>query len=216
MAARMLKLTVVKADGTTEEYFHTKVMGAIANALSAAGQADVAAAEELAEAVTFFLYRAGSRRSTRLGEGVAKGVEGINSPSRSRVSAGEILSVIETVLAATGFEEPAVALSEHHFQRKMRRNRIEVIGGRLHELADAGGFYEGSAEHARSRWDKSRIVEDLVAKHGLPRQTARAVASMAEEKVFNMGLTLVPAGLVEQLVLNDAATMIHAQQQLQI
>ncbi len=38
MAARTPKLTVVKADGTREEYFHTKVVGTIANALGSAGQ----------------------------------------------------------------------------------------------------------------------------------------------------------------------------------
>jgi hypothetical protein len=38
---------------------------------------------------------------------------------------------------------------------------------------------------------------------------------MVEEKVFNMGLPVVPAGLVKQLVLNDAAAVLRAQNQLQ-
>jgi hypothetical protein len=58
MATRAPKLTVVKADGTKEQYFHTKVVGTIANALGSAGHPDIHAAQEIADAVTFFLYRA--------------------------------------------------------------------------------------------------------------------------------------------------------------
>jgi hypothetical protein len=41
------------------------------------------------------------------------------------------------------------------------------------------------------------------------------VASMVEEKIFSMQITRVPASLVKQLVLRDAATVLQAQQQLQ-
>ena len=194
MTRRTLKLAVVKTDGTTEEYIHTKVVGAIANALGAAGQPDIAAAEELAEAVTFFLYRSVERRS---------------------VSSGEILSIIKMVLAGTGYEGAAVALSEHHFDRRLKRCRVEVTTGQPYELRDARGLYKESQNHTRSRWDKSRIVENLVGRHGFGRQTARTVASMVEEKVLNIGLPVVPADLIGQLVLSDAAAILHAQQQLQ-
>ena len=194
MTARMPKLTVVKTDGAKEPYLHTKVLGSIANALGAAGQPDIAAAQELAEAVTFFLYRNATNRA---------------------VSASESLSVIQTVLAGTGFEEAAVALSEHHFERKLKRRRIEVVRGRHSGLSDADNLYKDHSEQVTSRWNKSHIVEHLVTKHRLHRQLARTVASMVEEKVFNMGLPVVPAGLVEQLVLNDAAAILRAQNQLQ-
>jgi hypothetical protein len=194
MTGRTLKLAVVKADGTTERYFHTKVMGTIANALSSAGQTDVIAAEELSEAVTFFLYRTGAHRS---------------------IGTNEIFSVIKTVLASTGHEEAAVTLSEHHFERNLSRCRVEVVGEKLRESTDASGFCGDGEQQTRSRWNKSRIVEDLVGKHGLPRQTARVIASMVEEKVFNMGLPVMPASLVKQLVLNDTSAVIRAQQQLQ-
>jgi transcriptional regulator NrdR family protein len=190
----MLKLTVVKTDGTKEPYLHTKVLGSIANAIGAAGQPDITAAQELTEAVTFFLYRNATNRA---------------------ISASEILSVIETVLAGTGFEEAAVALSEHHFGRRLKRCRIEVARSRHSELSDTDNLYADHSEQVKSRWNKSRIVEYLVTKHHLHRQIARTVASMVEEKVFNMGLPVVPAGLVEQLVLNDAAAVLRAQNQLQ-
>jgi hypothetical protein len=194
MSGRMLRVTVVKADGTREEYFHTKVVGTIANVLCATGQPDTAVAEELAEAVTFFLHRSGQYRS---------------------VSTSEILSIIETVLAGTGYVQQAVALSEHHFERKLRRSRVEVVSGQPGGLADAEGLYKDSFRQVRSRWDKSRIIEDLVSSYGLPRQMARTIASMVEEKVFNIGSFIVPAGLIKQLVLSDAAAILNAQRQLQ-
>jgi hypothetical protein len=194
MTARTPKLTVVKTDGAKEPYLHTKVMGSIANAFGAAGQPDITAAQELAEAVTFFLYRNATNRA---------------------ISTSEILSVIKTALAGTGLEEAAIALSEHHFERKLKRCRIEVVRGRHSGLPDADNLYTDHSEQVTSRWNKSRIIDYLVAKHHLHRQTARTIASMVEEKVFNMGLSVVPAGLVEQLVLNDAAAVLRAQNQLQ-
>ncbi len=198
MAARTPKLKVVKADGTTEEYFHTKVVGTAANALCSSGQPDIHAAQEIADAVTFFLYQTVQSGSVQ-----------------GSINANEILSIIKTVLADTGFEEAAISLGEHHFERKLKRSRIEVADGPLDELADARELYTGHANHTRSRWDKSRIVEYLIARHRLHRQTARAVASMVEEKVFNLGLPVIPVVLIKQLVLSDTAAVLHAQQQLQ-
>jgi hypothetical protein len=40
------------------------------------------------------------------------------------------------------------------------------------------------------------------------------IASMVEEKIFSMGVTLVPASLVKQLVLGDTATVLRAERQL--
>jgi hypothetical protein len=198
MATRAPKLKVVKADGTLEEYFHTKVVGTAANALCSAGSPDIHAAQEIADAVTFFLYQT------------------VQPPSsQGNISASEILSIIKTVLADTGFEEAAIVLGEHHFERKLKRCRIEVAKGNFDGLSDAEQLIAGHSDQTRSRWDKSHIVEYLVSKHRLHRQTARAVASMVEEKVFNLGLPLISSELVKQLVFNDAAAILHAQNQLQ-
>jgi hypothetical protein len=188
------RINVIKADGSTEEYIYTKVVGTIISALSAADQPDITVAEELAEAVTFFLY---------------------NTKSPRGVSSSEIFSIIQAVLAGTGYEEAAAALNEHHFERKLKRCRVEVVNGRTGELADTELLYNAGAARVRTKWEKSRIVEDLVAEYGLPRQTARTIASMVEEKVFGMGISLVPAGVVRQLVLSDAAAILSAQRQLQ-
>ncbi len=189
-----MQLKVIKTDGSVEEYLHTKIIGTISTALSAIGRPDIYVAEELADAVTFYLYERQHRRTA---------------------TSSEIFSIIKAVLAATMYEDAAVALSEHNFERKLKRSRIEVISIDIEELADAELLCKNEHLDSRSRWDKSRIVKDLVEKHDVSRQTARMIASMVEEKIFNMGLTLVPASLIKQLVLGDAAAVLRAQRQLQ-
>ena len=189
-----MQLKVIKADGTVEQYLHTKVIGTISNALGSNGRPDTYVAEELAEVVTYYLYNRQNRRSA---------------------TSSEILSIIKAVLSATSYEDAAVALSEHHFERRLKRSRIEVASIDIEELADAEKLCTTEHLDGRSRWEKSRIVKDLVEKHDVSRQTARTIASMVEEKIFNMGLTLIPASLVKQLVLSDAAAVLRAQRQLQ-
>lgn len=188
-----MQLKVIKTDGSVEQYMHTKIIGTISNALCRIGRPDISIAEELAEVVTFFLYQQHKRS----------------------VTSSEILSMIKAVLTATKNEEAAVALSEHHFERRLKRSRIEVVSIDVEELADAELLCKTDSSNGRSRWDKSRIVKDLIEKHGVSRQTARMIASMVEEKIFNIGLTLVPASLTKQLVLGDAAAVLRAQRQLQ-
>ena len=188
------QLKVIKADGSIEEYLHTKVMGSINNALGEVDQANIDIAEQFAEVVTFFLYHQYNRRT---------------------VTSGDIFSMIKVVLAATGYEDAAVALSEHHFKRKLKRSRIEVVPIDIQDLTDAELLTSAGESTDRSRWDKSRIVGDLITEHGVCRQTARTIAAMVEEKVFNVGMTLVPSSLIKQLVLGDTATVLQAQRQLQ-
>ena len=188
------QLKVIKEDGSVEEYLHTKVIGTISNALGEIGQADICIAEQLAEVVTYFLYHRQSRRS---------------------VTSNEVFSIIKAVLTATSYEGAAIALSEHHFERKLKRSRIEVVSIDIEELTDVELLAGAEQSGSRCRWDKSVIVKDLVTKYGVGQQTARTIASMVEEKIFNMGITLVPASLVKQLVLGDATAVLRAQRQLQ-
>jgi transcriptional regulator NrdR family protein len=188
-----MQLKVIKTDGAVEEYLHTKVMGTINNALGKMGQADTCIAEELAEVVTYYLY---------------------HRQDRYKVTSNEVFSIIKAVLTATGYEEAALALSEYHYERRLRRCRIDVVSVDIQELADAKQLGRADQLHSKSRWDKTRIVNDLVAKHGICRQTARMIASMVEDKIFNMGITLVPVSLIKQLVLGDAAAILRAQSAL--
>lgn len=189
-----MQLKVIKADGAVEEYLHTKVIGTINNALGRIGQADMYIAEELAEVVTYYLY---------------------HRQDQHNVTSNEVFSIIKAVLTATGHEDAALALSEYQFERKLKRSRIEVISADIQEPADVELLGRIEQLHSGSRWDKAKIVNNLVTKHNVPRQTARTIASMVEEKIFNIGITLVPVGLVKQLVLGDAAAMLRAQRQLQ-
>ena len=188
------QLKVVKANGIVEEYLHTKVVGSINNALSAIGEANIDVAEQFAEVVTFFLYR---------------------QQGHHRVNTSEILSIIKVVLASTGYEAAAAALSEHHFERRLKRSRIDVVSVDVQALTDAEFFVGAEEAGIRCRWDKSRIVGDLIAEHGVSRQAARMIAAMVEEKVFNLGMTRVPSSLIKQLVLGDTAAVLRAQEQLQ-
>jgi transcriptional regulator NrdR family protein len=194
MVGMKVRLKVVKADGSVEEYLHTKVIGAISNALAYDGQADIHVAEELAEVVTYFLYHQKNQRT---------------------VTSGEILSIIKAVLTATTYEDAAIVLTEHHFNRKLKRSRIEVVSIDIQQLADAEMLCGVQQSPRRSRWDKSKIVNDLVTSYDVSRQTARTIASMVEERIFSIGLTSVPASLIKQLVLGDTAAFLRAQRQLQ-
>lgn len=188
------QLQVTKTDGTTEEYIHTKVVGTINNAFSAIGWPDVAMAEDLAEVVTYYLYKKREQR---------------------RVSSSEILSMVKVVLTSTGYESAAVALGEHAIERRMKRARTEVLAVDVLEFADLEQLNRTRQPPERRPWDKGRIVQDLTTESGVPLQTARAVASTVEERVFNMGMTAIPRSLIKQLVLGEAAAMLHAQRQLQ-
>lgn len=189
-----MQLRVIKADGSTEQYLHTKVVGTISNALGKIDQPDIHVAEQLAEVVTYFLYH---RKKPTL------------------VNSSEIFSIITAVLTDTGYEEAAIALSEHHFERRLKRSRVEVVDLDIQRLSDAGNLASAQQQTDRRRWDKARIVKDLTTEHNLSRQTARMIASMVEERILNLGLTSVPAGLIKQLVLGDAAAVLRAERQLQ-
>ena len=189
-----MQLKVIKADGSVEEYLHTKIIGAISTALASVDQADICIAEELAEAVTYFLYRKRNRR---------------------RISSSEIFSIVEAVLTATGYEDAAIGLSEHHFDRKLKRSRIEVVSFDTGELSDTDALHRAEESDERYQWDKSRIVAELVTEHNVNRQTARTIASMVETKIFNMGITSVSKSLIKHLVWGDAVAVLRAERQLQ-
>jgi transcriptional regulator NrdR family protein len=188
-----MQLKVIKADGSIEDYLHTKVLGTISNALGAAGEGDIFVAEELSEVVTYYLY---------------------HKQDKQKVHSGEIFAMIKVALSATAHDSAAMALAEHHCLRKLGRARTEVVSLDVVELADAEMLWGEKAAGAKSRWDKSKIAADLMAEHGLARQAARTVAALVEEKVLAMGVTQVPASLLRQLVLGDTAAVLRAHREL--
>lgn len=187
------QLRVTKVDGTDEAYLHTKVIGTINNALTAAGQGDMIFAEDLAEVVTFYLY---------------------NKLGRRRVNSNEIYSMIKAVLAATGHEEAALALAQHTFERRLKRTRTEVLALSMSEFADAEKLHQMQQPPARTPWNKAHIVQDLTSRSEVPYHVARAVASAVEERIFRMEVTAVSLSLIKQLVLAEMAVLLGAQQEL--
>lgn len=185
-----MQLKVLKTDGSVEDYLHTKVLGTISNVFSVAGISDNQTAEELAEVLTYYFYR---KQHNRM------------------ISSSDIFSAVKVVLSATENEEAAVILNEYHHQRRIRRNRVEVVSVDVDELTDAEMMYCAD----RSRWDKSIMIEDLVSNYSLDRQAARMIGSMAEEKILNMGINPVSTSLIKQVMLGDCAAVMRAERQLQ-
>ena len=101
-----MQLKVIKSDGGMEEYLHTKVIGTVSNALGLVDDMNIFAAEQFAEAITFYLYE--KRRLPR-------------------VSSEEIHLMVLAVLDSTGYEHAGQALKEHRLNRKLRRSRVEVV-----------------------------------------------------------------------------------------
>lgn len=182
-----MQLKVIKSDGSLEDYLHTKVIGTLSNALGLVDDMNIFAAEQFAEAITFFLYK--KRR-------------------QPRVSSEEVHLMVLAMLDATGYEHAGRALKEHRLTRKLKRSRVEVI--------DDDGFPTGYERQGGGRWDKSRIVADLVRLERIDLQIARAIASSVEEKVLSLNMARIPGSLVRQLVLADTEAMLAAQRQLQM
>lgn len=122
-----MQICVRKTDRQTEPYLHTKVLGTFHNALATVSDTTLFAAEQMAEAVTFYLYR-----------------HKPNGP----VGTDEIHRMIESVLTATGFEQAADALNRHRLTRCLKRRRIEV-------LSDADEDGQSSAEWSKTRLAES-------------------------------------------------------------
>ncbi|MFA5291534.1 MAG: hypothetical protein WC496_00715 [Phycisphaerae bacterium] len=188
-----MQLRVIKADGTEEEYLHTKVIAAFINAFAEPAGKYTYAAQQLAEAVTFYLY---------------------NSRSGSKISSSEILSVIKAALSSTGFNAAAEALAEHYQKRNLLRSRVEVVKADMEKISDIESLQKIGFPNSAARWNKSKIIIDLISEYNLDPATARTIASLVEEKILNSGFRLVTTGFVRFLTLWQTKEMLTAQQQI--
>lgn len=102
----MMQIQILKSDGSTEPYLHTKVLGSLNHALAHIGSEDLYAAEQMAEAVTFYLYR---------------------QVRRGTLGTDDIHQMILGILRSTGYGPAAEALDEYRLRRKLQRRRIEVV-----------------------------------------------------------------------------------------
>lgn len=100
-----MQIRILKSNGQVEPYLHTKVLGSFNHALTHTGDCPYAA-EQMAEAVTFYLYRQ-IRNGT--------------------ISTDEIHHMILTVLESMGYAHAGQSLNEHRLKRKLHRKRIDVV-----------------------------------------------------------------------------------------
>lgn len=188
------QLYVVKSDGSIEEYVHTKVFGTISRVLSKVGADSVYLAEQLTDVVTYYLY---------------------NQQNTQKITSGEIFSIIVAILTETGYEDAADILNEFHIRRRFKRLRTDVIPINIQEISDAQILADTEQSDISMQWDKSEIVSSLTGKYDFDIPTARMIASMVEDRIFNMEITTVPTSLIKQIVLSEAALVMRAQKQLQ-
>ena len=187
-----VKIKVFKADGSVENYFHTKVLAAINNCMTGADFSDIKLAEEFAQVITYHLYK-----------------EKIYT-----IRSDQILALIKEALCSTGFEDAAEALSSHQLQRLIRRSRLEIVSENGNDLSTDDARHS-CEDKIKNCWNKSRIVSDLVIEEGLERQLARTIAGAVEEKVLNLQIRRVSTKLIRQLVRAETESMLCAQDQLQ-
>ncbi len=189
-----MQLRVEKADGSSEVYLHTKVLGTLAAALADSGSYQEGKPEQLAEAVTTFLRR-------RYGN--------------TSVSSDEIHSMIEVVLTDTGHEDAALVLHDHRVNRQIKRRRLEVVHVQNTDTAASQPkIHIFSANYTVQPWNKSEIVRDLERESGLSHNLAQAIASSAEEKALALGCRRITTALVRELVCNEMLAMRQAESAL--
>ena len=189
-----MHLRVLKSDGSSEVYLHTKVIGSIAVALSESGSYQEVVTGHLAEAVTIYI----SRRHGSL-----------------QITSDEIHAMIEAVLSETGYEDAAVCLHEHRLNRQINRLRTEVIHCRnCCEEPDTVETNISSEKYTSQLWNKSLIVRCLEGESGLSRELSRAIAGAVEEKVLRIGSRRIFSTLVSELVANELWFMKEAEKAL--
>ena len=158
-----MQLKVIKTDGGIEEYLHTKIIGTISNALADSGHESTFVAEQLAEAITYYLY---------------------NNNSGGAVGSGDIYSMIQAMLSTTGYDDAALVLNNYHYTRELMRHRIEVVNadGRtrwnksqiVHDLARLDGMQRQTARTIAS------MVEEKVLRIGLNKVPTSLIRELVE------------------------------------
>lgn len=166
-----MQLQVIKADGSSEPYLHTKVIATFVNAFAEPSEKNTFLASQLAESVTFYLY---------------------NNRDTDTITSSEIFSIIKAVLSSTGFDYAAGVLAEHNYRRNLLRGRVEVV--------KAGSARISGLSNNTMTWNKSKIIADLIMENNLEAASARTIASLVEEKILNSGFYLVPTDFIKFLV----------------
>jgi ribonucleoside-triphosphate reductase len=175
---------VVKRDGRIVPFDKTKIADAIFKAAQAVGGEDRDLAEELADAVTFFL----EKKYT----GQPPGIE-------------DIQDMVERVLMETGHSRTAKAYILYRDRRAQLRRRTFVRKSvrRAGSSTDLLLLVDPGTKDEVLAWDRDKIVQALVKEADVEPAEARKIASAVEKKIFDSGLDRISSSLIRELVDNE-------------
>ena len=191
---------VRKRDGRLVPFDEKKIEAAIAAAMRAVGDDDLAFANEVAGVVRLTL-----EASHLAGEGGA-------SPKGPKGNGGvpaieEIQDLVERALIELGRARVAKAYILYRDARARARDALAASQVEEREPATTRSAprvtESGAAAGPFSPWSKGRIVAALMREADLPRKTAEEVASRVEARVFRSGLKRLSTSLVRELVDNE-------------
>ena len=135
-----MQIRITKADGSTEPYLHTKVLGSLHRAMAAVQSDCLETAQVLSDAVTYFLYRR------------FKG---------EILTTDQIHQMILTVLEGAGFAVGAEALRTHRLDRRLQRRRVSVTDSEW-PAWNKGLIVQDLIEHYRIEAALARAIAGLV------------------------------------------------------
>lgn len=135
-----MQIRIIKADGSTEPYLHTKVLGSLHRAMAAVEVDCLETAQMLSDAVTYFLYRRFKGES---------------------LTTDQIHQMILTVLEGSGFAVAAEALTSHRLNRRLQRRRISVTDSE-YVLWDKGLIVRELVERYQTNRPLARVIAGTV------------------------------------------------------
>lgn len=165
-----MQIKVIKTDGFIEEYLHTKVIGTFNNALGLIDQSNLYAAEQFAEAITFYLYQKNSDKT---------------------ITSNQIHLMIQAILTATGYQNAAAALNDYYINRKLQRRRIEILEDNDIENSWIPGHWNKSyivnylMETHHLEYPLARAIASSVEEKVLNLGTNRITRSLIHELILN-------------------------------
>ncbi len=171
-----MQIRISKSDGSLEPYLHTKVLGSFHHALPLSEGDYLYAAEQMAEAVTYYLYR---------------------QVRHGTLSTDDIHQMILEVLSSTGHHQAAAVLCEHRLKRKLQRKRVEVIDDvQQRSLMSGCGHWDKARivndlvnQHSIDRFLARVIaaeVEEKILKMGIPKVRKSLIHQLVITDTENM------------------------------
>jgi len=122
----------------------------------------------------------------------------------------DVQDLVEMVLAENNYPLVVSAYMRYRKQREQARRQIRVRDGRKEtsrDVTDASLLLVQSVTTDMTNvWDRSRIVEQLLAKAQLPLDVANQIAKVVENQVINSQMQTVNTALIRELVNNELAS----------